>query len=221
MFVRGAPTAARAAPVVRSSLSGEVTALPGHLFLTWPMIPEPPCRMIDNLGTSCEPFVNPKIGLTQGQSAKKAHVHTRRIWFLASSKKPSAEFSSPRRENKLKSVFFGDMCIEKNTSQSASVESGRPLTRLCMQRAATPLKNAGIFEKRVELFRHAETACLEEPGRPPHQTSCWLDSPKLTAMAPSTFFITCSSTRPICSRSRRLSRVRICSNSTMESLGRP
>lgn len=130
LFVRGAPTAARAAPVVRSSLSGEVSALPGHLFLTWLMIPEPPCRMIDNLGTSCEPFVNPK---------------------------------------------------------TATYRGGPP----------------------------------GHPGRPPHQTSCWLDRPKLTAMAPSTFFITCSSTRPICSRSRRLSRVRICSNSTMESLGRP
>lgn len=70
LFVRGAPTAARAAPVVRSSLSGEVTALPGHLFLTWPMIPEPLCRMIDNLGTSCEPFVNPKIGHTQRRPAR-------------------------------------------------------------------------------------------------------------------------------------------------------
>ena len=44
------------------------------------------------------------------------------------------------------------MCIGKNTSQPASVESGRPLTRFCMQRAATPLKNAGIFEKRVGLW---------------------------------------------------------------------
>lgn len=70
LFVRGAPTAARAAPVVRSSLSREVSALPGHLFLTWPMIPEPPCRMIDNLGTSCEPFVNPKIGHTQRRPAR-------------------------------------------------------------------------------------------------------------------------------------------------------
>ena len=47
----------------------------------------------------------------------------------------------------------------KYTYQPASVESGRPLTRLCMQRAASPRKNAGIFEKRVELFDTLE-ACL-------------------------------------------------------------
>ena len=43
----------------------------------------------------------------------------------------------------------------KYTYQPASVELGRPLTQLCMQRAASPRKNACIFEKRVELFRHA------------------------------------------------------------------
>jgi len=47
------------------------------------------------------------------------------------------------------------MRIEKNTSQSASVALGRPLAQGCMQRAATPRKNAGIFEKRVEQVRHA------------------------------------------------------------------
>ena len=64
-------------------------------------------------------------------------------------------FPAPRRENKLKSVFSGDMRIGKNTSQPASVALGRPLTQGCMQRAASPRKNACIFEKRVELFRHA------------------------------------------------------------------
>lgn len=99
LFVRGAPTAARAAPVVRSSLSGEVTALPGHLFLTWPMIPEPPCRMIDNLGTSCEPFVNPKIGHTQRRPARRNQAG-RRIkpvvgWTVRSSRQwPHPPFSS-------------------------------------------------------------------------------------------------------------------------------
>ena len=155
------------------------------------------------------------------KDCQKANVHTRSSDLLAWAKALGRVFPPAGGKINWNGVFSEDMRIGKNTSQPASVESGRPLTRLCMQRAATPLKNAGIFEKRVELFRHAETACLEEPGRPPHQTSCWLDRPKLTAMAPSTFFITCSSTRPICSRSRRLSRVRICSNSTMESLGRP
>ena len=85
---------------------------------------------------------------------QKPHIYARKIYFLASSTKPSAEFSRRGRENKLKSVFSGDMCIGKNTSQPASVESGRPLTRLCMQRAVTLRKNAGIFENRVELVRH-------------------------------------------------------------------
>ena len=44
------------------------------------------------------------------------------------------------------------MRIEKNTSQSASVALGRSLTQGCMQRTAIPLKNACIFEKRVDLF---------------------------------------------------------------------
>ena len=41
------------------------------------------------------------------------------------------------------------------------MESGRPLTRLCAQRAASPRKNACIFEKRVELFRHAQPPCVK------------------------------------------------------------
>lgn len=45
--------------------------------------------------------------------------------------------------------------------------------------------------------------------------------PKLTAMALSTRCICVSSSRPMCSRSRFLSRVRICSSSTTESLGNP
>ena len=80
-------------------------------------------------------------------------------------KKPSAEFSRPRRENQAKSVFPGDMRIGKNTSQPASVESGRPLTRFCMQRAASPRKNACIFEKRVELVRHAKYPGPANPVR--------------------------------------------------------
>ena len=62
---------------------------------------------------------------------------------------PRQSFPIRRWENKLKSVFFEDMCIGKNSSQPASVELGRPLTQLCMQRAVAHLKNAGIFEKRV------------------------------------------------------------------------
>ena len=90
------------------------------------------------------------------QTVEKPHVNARRTDDLASSKSPRQSFSIRRWKNKLKSVFFGDMSIEKNTSQPASVESGRPLTRLCAQRAASPRKNACIFEKRVELFRHAQ-----------------------------------------------------------------
>ena len=48
------------------------------------------------------------------------------------------------------------MRIGKNTSQPASLALGRPLAQGCMQRAAFPRKNAGIFEKRVEQFRHAK-----------------------------------------------------------------
>ena len=82
---------------------------------------------------------------------------------IASSKSPRQSFPAQGRENKSKSVFPGDMRIGKNTSQPASVASGRPLTRCCMQRAASPLKNAGIFEKRVELVRHAK---YPGPGNP-------------------------------------------------------
>ena len=54
-------------------------------------------------------------------------------------------------------LFFPGTCAsEKTLLEPASVELGRPLTQGCMQRAATPLKNAGIFEKRVEFFRHAQ-----------------------------------------------------------------
>ena len=50
----------------------------------------------------------------------------------------------------------------------------------------------------------------------------WLPvRPKLTAMAASTCSITAPSTRPILSRRRRLSSVRICSSRITESLGRP
>ena len=50
----------------------------------------------------------------------------------------------------------------------------------------------------------------------------WLPvSPKLTAMAASTFSITAPSTRPMRSRSRFLSKVRICSSKITESFGRP
>ena len=83
---------------------------------------------------------------------------------IASSKSPRQSFPAQGRENKSKSVFPGDMRIGKNTSQPASVASGRPLTRFCMQRAASPLKNAGIFEKRVELVRHAKYPGPGEPG---------------------------------------------------------
>ena len=113
--------------------------------------------------------VRPGVPVSAGADSdcQKPHIYARKIYFLASSTKPSAEFSRRGRENKLKSIFSGDMCIGKNTSQPASVESGRPLTRLCMQRAVTPRKNAGIFEKRVELFRHAESAPVPiwVPGR--------------------------------------------------------
>ena len=116
------------------------------------------------------------------QTVKEHHVHARRIGyiFLHHPKSPRQSFPARRRENKLKTVFSGDMCIGKNTSQPASVESGRPLTRLCMQRAATPRKNAGIFEKRVELFRHAKqlrhrffcvavaSDCRKTSKTPPH-----------------------------------------------------
>ena len=48
-----------------------------------------------------------------------------------------------------------------------------------------------------------------------------LGKPKLTAIAESTFSISSVSSRPIFSRSRRLSKVRICSKSTTESLVSP
>ena len=102
-----------------------------------------------------------------GQTVEKAHVNARRADDLASSKSPRQSFSIRGWKNKSKSVFFGDMSIEKNTSQPASVESGRPLTRFCAQRAASPRKNACIFEKRVELFRHARSPCR------PYTWSAW------------------------------------------------
>ena len=94
------------------------------------------------------------------QMVEEPRINARRTDDLASSKSPRQSFSIRRWKNKSKSVFFGDMSIEKNTSQPASVESGRPLTRLCAQRAASPRKNACIFEKRVELFRHAQKSAL-------------------------------------------------------------
>ena len=100
-------------------------------------------------------LLGPLHGAAAPQAAEKPCVNVRRTDDLASSKSPRQSFPIRRWENKLKSVFFGDMSIEKNTSQPASVESGRPLTRFCAQRAASPRKNACIFEKRVELFRHA------------------------------------------------------------------
>ena len=56
------------------------------------------------------------------------------------------------------------MCIGKNSSQPASVELGRPLTQLCMQRAASFRENAGIFEKRVELFDTLKKDSPDHPG---------------------------------------------------------
>ncbi|HJB99919.1 hypothetical protein [Pseudoflavonifractor sp. An187] len=64
---------------------------------------------------------------------------------------PRQSFPAEGRENKLKSVFSGDMRIGKNTSQPASVALGRPLTQGCMQRAALSLKNASIFEKHIKV----------------------------------------------------------------------
>ena len=50
------------------------------------------------------------------QTVEKAHVNARRADDLASSKSPRQSFSIRGWKNKLKSVFFGDMSIEKNTS---------------------------------------------------------------------------------------------------------
>ena len=67
----------------------------------------------------------------------------------------------PSEDGKInQNLFFSGTCASKKTLlEPASVESGRPLTRLCAQRAASPRKNACIFEKRVELFRHATGPC--------------------------------------------------------------
>ena len=52
----------------------------------------------------------------------------------------------------------------KYTSQPASVALGRPLTQGCMQRAASHRENAGIFEKRVELFDTLKKDSPDHPG---------------------------------------------------------
>ena len=89
-----------------------------------------------------------------GEDCQKANVHTRSSDLLAWAKALGRVFPPAGGKINWNGVFSEDMRIGKNTSQPASVESGRPLTRLCMQRAVTLRKNAGIFENRVELVRH-------------------------------------------------------------------
>ena len=40
-------------------------------------------------------------------------------------KSPRQSFAARRRQNKIESVFFGDMCLGKNPSQPASVRAER------------------------------------------------------------------------------------------------
>ena len=72
-------------------------------------------------------------------------------------------------------------------------------------------------------FPLCHTRCAERyvALRPSGYISRLRGRPKLTAMAASTFSMTSLSTRPIRSRKRRLSSVRICSNRTTDSFGRP
>ena len=75
---------------------------------------------------------------------------------------------------------------------------------------------------RALLYQAAPLKRHSFQGEPSHSHTNWsCGSPKLTAMAVSTFSITCSSTWPIRSRSRFLSRVRTCSSRTTESRLRP
>ncbi|OUN24539.1 hypothetical protein B5G37_07040 [Pseudoflavonifractor sp. An85] len=127
------------------------------------MINSPQCTIIL---TGCQPVKQilclcvaykkgpPTAGLFQ--TIKKLTLIQIGQKFLYRQKSLEQNFSALRRKNQSKSVFPGDMRIGKNTSQPASVALGRPLTQGYMQRAVPPRENAGIFEKRVELFRHAK-----------------------------------------------------------------
>jgi len=59
-----------------------------------------------------------------------------------------ASQSSRPQTRKIKIIFHRDMCVGKNTSQTASVEFLRPAQKLCAQQAASLLsKNSeGIFD---------------------------------------------------------------------------
>ena len=97
----------------------------------------------------------PSLSFLFQTTHKAAGVHTpaalcfcqQNVFPYDYKKSPRQSFSAYRRENKLQSVFSGDMCTGKNTSQPASVESGRPLTRFCMQRAASPSRKCKHFRE--------------------------------------------------------------------------
>ena len=115
--------------------------------------------------------------------------------FLACYKSPRQSFAACRRQNQLQSQNSGDRCLGILTAQPASVcavwepiqsmlwmgeetqgskapllpmgrsEAVRTLRRRATQRAASPRKNACIFEKRVEVSRHADSAAYDSMRR--------------------------------------------------------
>ena len=69
-------------------------------------------------------------------------------------KSPRQSFAARRRQNEDEIRFFrGYVPRKKHGSARKRARSAR-----ATQRAASPRKNACIFEKRVEVSRHAETA---------------------------------------------------------------
>ena len=96
--------------------------------------------------------------------------------------------------------------------------ANRPLARKSIRVRGLPSAPEGrhIFLLAVGFFREVRGKRLRDG-----YTSLSLCRPKLTAIAASTLSISSLSTRPIFSRRRLLSKVRICSKSTTESLVNP